>query len=606
MTLKKRSGLSANFKIKSWRDFPAMNASIGNMLHNLTGGWRFIKPIYEEKVPACQSACPAGNDIEGWIKIVQQGDYEKAYWHLKREQPFPAILGRVCFQFCENTCNRAEFDQSVRIKEMERFVGDRVPAAHPHPDLPQYNGKSIAVVGSGPAGMSAAYFGRLLGFKISVFEKLPQMGGILRVGIPAYRLPREIVQAEFEGLAGMGMSLHPATAIGSDIALTALKDEFDYVFLATGRHTSLKLRIEGEDRCRRIMSGLALLHRIAMQDEVDLGKKVVVIGGGNTAIDAARTALRLGCDVTIIYRRSPEEMPAHAEEVALAREEGIKFRFLAAVEEIKLADDGTVRELVCCKMQLGPPDESGRRRPVRMAGAQFEVIADSILTAIGEAPEFDYLSGLVKTGKWVVPVDNGLKAAADQGQAAGIFAGGDMIDIPRTVVHAVAAGKRAAIAMDCDRKGTDYNQVLSEITVGDGAAVSFSKYMGWQPVNPVRRDLKQVVGHENIVYDYFQKTPPVPKKIQSSADRKKSFKAYSPGFSEDEAGREAARCLHCGRCTECDNCLIFCPDMSVLKQRNGVFGYSFDYDYCKGCGICFTECPRQAITMIDEETPVGE
>jgi len=606
MTLKKRSELAAKFEFKSWRDFPAMNASVGNMLHNLTGGWRFIKPLYEDKIPACQSACPAGNDIEGWIKIVQKGDYEKAYWHLKREQPFPAILGRVCFQFCENACNRAEFDQSVHIKEMERFVGDRIAADHPHPDLPHNNGKSIAVVGSGPAGMSAAYFGRLLGFKITVFERLPQMGGILRVGIPAYRLPREIVQAEFEGLAGMGITLKPGTAIGPYRPLTALMNEFDYVFLATGSHISLKLRIEGEDRCRRIMSGMSLLHRIAMQDAVDLGKKVVVIGGGNTAIDAARTALRLGCEVTIVYRRSPKEIPAHADEVELAREEGVKFRFLSSVEEIKLADDGTVRKLVCCKMQPGPPDESGRRRPVRRQGAQYDISADSVLTAIGEAPEFNYMSDQVKTDKGVVTVDNGLKVTADKGRATGIFAGGDIIDIPHTVVHAVAAGKRAAIAMDCDRKGEDYNKVLPQITVGNGSAVSFSKYMGWQPVNPVRRDLRQVVGHESIIYDYFQKTPAAAKKIQSSVERKKSFKAYSPGFSEDEAGREAARCLHCGRCTECNNCLIFCPDMSVLKQDNGIFGYSFDYDYCKGCGICFTECPRHAITMVEEETPVGD
>jgi 2-oxoacid:acceptor oxidoreductase delta subunit (pyruvate/2-ketoisovalerate family) len=243
---------------------------------------------------------------------------------------------------------------------------------------------------------------------------------------------------------------------------------------------------------------------------------------------------------------------------------------------------------------------------VRKESALFNISADSILTAIGEAPAFDYLSDLVKTSKWIVPVDKSLRTAVQQGRAAAIFAGGDIIDIPHTVVHAVAAGKRAAIAMDCDRKGTDYTQVLSEITVGDGTAVSFSKYMGWQPVNPVRRDLKQVVDHEDVVYDYFQKTPPVARKMQSPAERKKSFKAYSPGFSEDEARREAARCLHCGRCTECDNCLIFCPDMSVLKQGNGVFGYSFNYDYCKGCGICFTECPRHAITMIDEEAPVDD
>ena len=300
MTMKKRSESAKTYDLKTWRDFPPMNISMGTMLHNMTGSWRFIKPIYEDKVPACQNACPAGNDIEGWIKLVQKGEYDKAYWHLKREQPFPAILGRICFRFCEAACNRAHLDDFIGINELERFVGDRVELSTPHPDLPEYNGKKLAVVGSGPAGMSAAYYSRLLGLRVTMFEMLPEMGGILRVGIPAYRLPREVVAAEFDGLKNMGIELLPNTSVGKDITLKELRNDYDYIFLATGVHESAKLNVKGEDESDFIMSGLGMLKKVALGEDVFLGNRVAVIGGGNTAIDAARTAVRLGSKVIVI------------------------------------------------------------------------------------------------------------------------------------------------------------------------------------------------------------------------------------------------------------------------------------------------------------------
>jgi len=604
MAVKKRSELARTYAFKSWRGLTPMNISVGTMLHNMTGTWRFIKPIYEDKVPACQSACPAGNDIEGWIRLIQQGEYEMAYWHLKREQPFPAILGRVCFEFCEGACNRAPFDDPVSIKELERFLGDHVMPSTPYPHLQGDNGKTIAVVGSGPAGMSAAYYGRLLGFRVTIFEELPQMGGILRVGIPSYRLPREVVAADFEGLRKMGIELRPKTAVGKDIPFNDLCRDYDYVFLATGAHASRKLNVEGGDESHRIMSGLALLNRVALGEEVDLGNKVVVIGGGNTAIDVSRTAIRLGSHATVIYRRSETEMPAHPEEVGEAREEDVRFRFLATPERIEVNDDGTIRRLVCCEMELGPADHSGRRRPVKRHGALFDLEADSILAAIGEVPLFDYLDNIVKTENGVIPVNEGLGVDVENDGKARIFAGGDIINIPHTVAHAVASGKKAAIAIDCATKGVDFAEVLKEIAIGDGPAISFSKYMGWKPVNPVRENTRVVVDSEKIVYDYFDKAPQVEKKIQAGEVRKNSFEAYSGTFSEDEALHEAGRCMHCGRCTECDNCLIFCPDVSILVIDNGHFGYSIDYDYCKGCGICFTECPRCAMSMVDTEIPI--
>jgi 2-oxoacid:acceptor oxidoreductase delta subunit (pyruvate/2-ketoisovalerate family) len=604
MAAKKRSDMAIKYDFKSYHDITPMHVSLGTMLYNKTGSWRFIKPIYEDKIPACQNACPSGNDIEGWVKLLNKKEFEKAYWHLKREEPFPAILGRVCFRFCEEACNRAVLDDCIRIQELERFVGDQFPPTTPHPELPDDDGqshkRSLAVVGSGPSGMSAAYFARLLGFKVTIFDKEALMGGILRLGIPGYRLPRQVVAAEFEGLSKMGIELRPNTEIGKDIPFETLSKTFDYIFLATGAHRSIPMELTKNISCCRIMSALTLLKQVARGETVALGKQVVVIGGGNTAIDAARTAIRMGCQATVIYRRSLTEMPAHPEEVREAEEEGVNFRFLAAPEDIALNADETIEKLVCCEMELGPADESGRCRPIRKEGVTFDIPADTILMAIGEKPDFDYLGRLdTKTDAFIATGED-LSVSSDPLKGANVFAGGDMIDIPHTVVHAVAAGKRAAVAMDCDRRGVLFTDVLNQIRIGSGDALSFSRYVNWAPVNPVHRNDRKVVDSTKIVYDYFIKSPGCNKSIQPAERRKDSFEPYHTTLSEAAAIQETERCMHCGRCTECDNCLIFCPDVSILDQTRESFGYAIDYDYCKGCGICFTECPRHAITMVSE------
>ena len=605
MADKKRSEMAIKHEFKSYRDITSMHVSLGNMLYNKTGSWRFIKPIYEDKIPACQNACPAGNDIEGWVKLLNNMEYEKAYWHLKREEPFPAILGRVCFKFCEDACNRAVLDDCISIKELERFVGDQFAPTIPHPELPENDSQShkighLAVVGSGPSGMSAAYFARLLGFEVTIFDKEALLGGMLRLGIPGYRLPGQVVAAEFEGLSNMGIELRPNTEIGKDIPMETLTTTFDYVFLATGAHRSLSMELTENSSCCRIMSALTFLKQVARGETVALGKRVVVIGGGNTAIDAARTAIRMGCQATVIYRRSMTEMPAHPEEVREAEEEGVIFRFLAAPEDIALHADATIEKLVCCEMELGPADESGRCRPIRKEGVTFDIPADTILMAIGEKPDFEYLSRRIPTTDTIIHTQEDFSVSSDYPAGAKVFAGGDITDIPHTVVHAIASGKRAAIAMDCDRRGVLFSDVLNRIRIGTGTAVSFSKYMNWAPVNPVQRNDQNVVDSTKIVYDYFIKTPGFEKSIQPADLRKDSFEPYHATLSGEEAIHETARCLHCGRCTECDNCLIFCPDVSILDRTRETFGYAIDYDYCKGCGICFTECPRHAITMVSE------
>lgn len=603
MTVSKKHHQSDAFVLKSWRDFPPLNASQGSMRHNLTGRWRYIKPIYEDKVPACQNACPAGNDIEGWIRFLKTGDLEHAYRIMRREQPFPAILGRVCFKYCEKSCNRSSFDDGLGIRDLERFVADNRPhrAAEPPENLPE-NGKRLAVVGSGPAGMAAAYFGRRLGFAVTLIEARPVMGGILRLGIPAYRLPRDTVADAFDGLKNMGIGLHPGTAVGRDIPIAELAASHDYVFLATGRHLPLRLRIDGEHLSPRVTSALELLSRVATGEAVDVGRQVVVIGGGNTAIDAARTARRLGADVTVVYRRSKNEMPAHPAEVAEASKEGVQFRYLSAPDRITVAEDGTIDSLDCSGMTLGVPDVDGRQRPQRIAGQTFTLHPDNILTAIGEAPDLAYLGGFVETNADMIPTDAGLRVEAEIPGGARIYAGGDITASHFSVVHAVAAGKRAAISMDCHRRGLNSLDVLEKIAIGDGTAVSFTLYVEEGKALPTSGNAAKVVDSSRIVYDYFDKATRVAAGQTPLEERIRSFAPVDIGYTPAQAMQEADRCMHCGRCTECDNCLIFCPDMSVLKRGPNAFGYEVDYDYCKGCGICFTECPRNAITMV-EETP---
>ncbi len=604
--MKKRSENAKIFDYNTFRDLTPLNCSVGDMLHNKTGSWRFIKPVFEDKIPACQHACPAGSDIEAWIKLMLRGNFEAAYWHLKREQPFPAVLGRTCYKFCQKSCNHNTlYDSSIQINELEKFLGDQVSPVQSHPLLPAYNGKTLAIIGSGPAGMSNAYFARLLGYQVTIFERLPKPGGILRVGIPEYRLEKNILDREFEGLAQMGISIHCNQCIGRDLSLEEISRQYDNVFLATGVHKSLKLELEGEKDSQHISSGLEFLKNLSLGATPDIGKSVIVVGGGNTAIDAARSALRLGAQVTVVYRRTQDQMPAHEHEVQEAIQEGVDFRFLASPEKIRMDPNGRIREIIFGEMELGPEDESGRRRPVKKPGGSFSMPADTLISAIGEMPDFDYLQGIDSACARQI-----LSIAAD-GQArmaslpCAVFAGGDIVDIPHTVIHAVSAGKRAAIGMDCVNKQLDFETVQRSISIGRGNALSFSKYMGWPCLNPVPQNIHAVAGAEHIVMDYFKNTSASKIEITTGEKRKQDFGPYRQTLSKEMALKEAGRCMHCGRCMECNNCLIFCPDSSVLPRENGQFGYDIDYDYCKGCGICSVECPRGSIVMLDEEASLA-
>ncbi|MCG6893976.1 MAG: FAD-dependent oxidoreductase [Desulfobacteraceae bacterium] len=596
--MSKCSDRNGIYPFRSWRDITPMLSSVGTMRHNRTGSWRFVKPVYADRVPPCQNACPSGNDIEGWIRLLQQGDREGAWWHLKREEPFPAILGRVCFRFCEAACNRSTIDGCLNIRHLERYVGDGGPHEADAPFRRPENGKRLAVVGSGPAGMSAAYFARLLGFSVTVFERLAKPGGILRVGIPAYRLPREVLEREFSSLRRLGVEIRTGVSVGDDIGLGPLAADHDYLFLATGCHQPIRLPLEGASAGDRVLPALDFLRRSAEGRPHRPGGRVVVVGGGNTAIDAARTAVRLGCAVTVVYRRTRPEMPAHDWEVEEALQEGIDFRFLAAPIRVEAEAEGGPLRLVCTEMTLGDPGPDGRRRPVPVADRTFEIAADTVLTAIGEEADLVYLADRLQTESGFLAV------AADQSAGAPgipVYAGGDMIGAERTVIHAVAHGKRAAVAMDCHRRGLDPATVLDGLAVGTGTGIRFADYIEAAPLSPVHREPRSVAGPDRIVADYFRRVPPTPVAVRSPEARRGDFDPYEEPFNSSTAAAEAKRCLHCGRCTECDNCRIFCPDLSIHKATEGGFGYTVDYAYCKGCGICSTECPRGAISMVAED-----
>jgi 2-oxoacid:acceptor oxidoreductase delta subunit (pyruvate/2-ketoisovalerate family) len=571
---------------------PRMPVTLGSTLYNKTGTWKYVRPIYQNKTAPCIEACPAGTDIEGYVALLSEGKINEAWQTILWENPFPAILGRVCYHPCESACNRLQFDEPLGIHNLERFVGeygiDRDLSVRPL--AKKKKNKRIAVVGSGPAGLAAAYFLARLGYPVTIFEAMPEPGGVLRYGIPEYRLPKEILDREIQRVRDLGVVIVTDARLGDNVSLDELH-AFDAVFLATGAHRSRRLGIPGEE-LPGVLSGIEFLRKLNSGESVTVGEKVAVIGGGNTAMDAARSALRLGGKVTIVYRRSRKEMPAIEDEIEEALREGIELMTLAAPVRV-LAEDGRVTGLECIRMRLGEPDDSGRRRPIPIEGSEFRLAVDTVIAAIGELADLSFAPGELAAENDLIPIDS-----SGATRLPGFFAGGDVVDQPRTVVNAVASGKRAAIAIDCYLKGDDAHAVLQGLRVGGLGSLSMRRYVEG---NAEQADPSQVVRFENLNLNYFEPLPRHPMPERDVAERVQGFDEVNLGYTVQEALAEAARCFNCGVCTQCDNCLVFCPDFAV--QRDGSNGaYRIDYDYCKGCGICAYECPRDAITMVREGT----
>ncbi|TQV63147.1 MAG: glutamate synthase [Halothiobacillaceae bacterium] len=535
----------------------AITLDPGSSLANHTGSWRTVRPVYVHRLPPCNNGCPAGEDIQGWLFHAESGDYEKAWHVLTENNPFPAIVGRVCYHPCESACNRGQIDEPVSIHAVERFLGDEaIKRQWAFPRPAQRSGKRVLIVGAGPSGLSAAYHLARLGHEVEIHEAGPMAGGMLRFGIPKYRLPRDILDAEVARILDMGVRLHLNRKV--DNALAAKQEGgFDAVFLAIGAHIAKRAYIPA-GAAARVLDAVSVLHDMEAGERPLLGRRVVVYGGGNSAIDVARTARRLGADEAIIvYRRTRDAMPAHPSEVHEAEDEGVLFRWLSTITQ---ADEGA---LTIEKMAL---DEAGKPQPT----GEFETLeADSLVLALGQDVDLgllDKIQGIEIEGGVVKVGENMMTGCA------GIFAGGDMVPSERTVTVGIGHGKKAARHIHAWLNGELYQK----------------------PPTPPIATL------DRINRWYYSDAP---KTVQPELDAERrldGFEEVVHGLNADNALFEARRCLSCGNCFECDNCYGVCPDNAIKKLGPGQ-GFEIDYDFCKGCGLCAAECPCGAIDMVPED-----
>ncbi|RLJ62132.1 NAD(P)-binding protein [Sulfurisoma sediminicola] len=534
----------------------AITLNPGSSLANRTGSWRTFRPEYVDRLPPCNAACPAGENIQGWLFHAESGDYEKAWRALTENNPLPAIMGRVCYHPCEGGCNRQYVDSSVGINSVERFLGDEAIKRGWQFDAPAAaSGKRVLVVGSGPAGLSAAYQLTRMGHKAVIYEAGPLAGGMMRFGIPKYRLPRDVLDAEIKRLLDFGVEIHLQTKVSN--VLEAMQDGFDAVFLGVGAHIAKRAYIPAGD-ANKVLDAVAVLRGMEGESAPMLGRKVVVYGGGNTALDVARTAKRLGAEEAIIvYRRTREKMPAHDFEVEEALQEGISIKWLSTIKEAGESD------IMVEKMAL---DDKGFPQPT----GEFERIeADSVVLALGQDADLSLLEnvpGLV-VDKGLIQVDAGMMTGHP-----GVFAGGDMAGNERTVTVAVGHGKKAARAIDAWLRGETYAPLPKH------ELATFERMNAW----------------------YYSDAPKTVRPVLDIIRRQSTFEEVLGGLDEGNALFEARRCMSCGNCFECDNCYGVCPDNAVIKLGPGK-RFKFNFDYCKGCGVCVAECPCGAIRMVPEE-----
>ncbi len=536
----------------------AITLDVGSSRANLTGSWRSERPEYVHNRAPCGHACPAGEDPQAWLFAAEEGDYESAWRTIMRDNPLPAVIGRVCYHPCETACNRVQLDEAVGINSIERFLGDealrrgwRVPA-------PALSGKRVLVVGAGPSGLSAAYHLRLLGHAVTIREAGPVAGGMMRFGIPKYRLPREVLEGEIERIVALGVELELSSHV-TDVLAAQQDDGFDAVFLAVGAQLAHRAYIPAGSAAR-MLDALSMLHSMEGEAPPLLGRRVVVYGGGDTAIDAARTAKRLGAaDATIVYRRTRDRMPAHESELEEALQEGVLVKWLST---IKRADPG---QLVVERMEL---DDSGFPQPT---GELEELAADSLVLALGQDTDLSLVQGVpgIEVADGVVSV-----AANMMTGRPGIFAGGDMVPAERTVTTAIGHGKLAARHIHAWLSGETY------------VPPAAPRLAPFEQLNPW----------------YYSDAPRALRPVLELARRQSTFDEVVGGLDTSTALYEARRCLSCGSCFACDNCYGMCPDNAVIKlEPGGAYAYEIDYDYCKGCGVCAAECPCGAIEMVPEK-----
>ncbi|HXC48836.1 MAG TPA: FAD-dependent oxidoreductase [Candidatus Sulfotelmatobacter sp.] len=538
-----------------------------------TGNWRSIRPVYRDKLPPCNNACGTNEKIQGYLDLVKRGKYLDAYALIKEDMPFPSVTGRVCYHPCETACNRGQYDEAISIRAVERFLGDLGQALQRDVVKPgKPNGKKVAVVGSGPAGHSAAYQLARLGYKVTILEKSPKAGGLNRGGIPDWVLPQDVLDREIERLIELGIAIKTNTEVGKDVSWDSLKKDYDAVVLAVGLTEPNSVRAEGENKAG-VIYGLPFLRDIGMgTSKVKLGARVAVIGGGNTAIDCAREALRQGAvEVTMItVEGNPKEMPCVPEDLHDMLEEGVELIHGKAVTAV--LGNGKVEAL-----QLHPAKFSGaiNASPITInkdvAAEKFAV--DNVIIAVGQHASLAWLPAEFKTERGTIKIDRFGRLGDTN-----FFAAGDIVQLgsgqPLMVVNAVGDGKRVAFNLDKALRG--------------------------EALEPRKIAIDVIVDLNRMNMTYFPHFPRVKQDMLNPTSRKKTQDEVILAFTEEQAVEEAGRCFSCGTCNACDNCYLVCPEPCIARSDRSNGLYKILVDYCKGCRVCIEECPTGCLEGVPE------
>jgi NADPH-dependent glutamate synthase beta subunit-like oxidoreductase len=538
-----------------------------------TGNWRSIRPVYRDKLPPCNNACGTNEKIQGYLDLVKRGKYLDAYALIKEDMPFPSVTGRVCYHPCETACNRGQYDEAISIRAVERFLGDLGQALQRDVVKPgKPNGKKVAVIGSGPAGHSAAYQLARLGYKVTILEKSPKAGGLNRGGIPDWVLPQDVLDREIERLIELGIAIKTNTEVGKDVSWDSLKKDYDAVVLAVGLTEPNSVRAEGENK-PGVIYGLPFLRDIGMgTSKVKLGARVAVIGGGNTAIDCAREALRQGAvEVTMItVEGNPKEMPCVPEDLHDMLEEGVDLIHGRAMTAV--LGNGKVEAL-----QLHPAKFSGaiNASPItinkEVAAEKFAV--DNVIIAVGQHASLNWLPQEFKTERGTIKVDRFGRLGDTN-----FFAAGDIVQLgsgqPLMVVNAVGDGKRVAFNLDKALRG--------------------------EILEPRKIAIDVIVDLNRMNMTYFPHFPRVKQGMLNPTSRKKTQDEVILAFTEEQAVEEAGRCFSCGTCNACDNCYLVCPEPCIVRSDRSNGLYKILVDYCKGCRVCIEECPTGCLEGVPE------
>ncbi|MEM3577011.1 MAG: NAD(P)-binding protein [Candidatus Bathyarchaeia archaeon] len=544
-----------------------------------------------KKLPPCRSACPAHVNVQGYVALLQRGKFKEAVEIIRKDMPFPAICGRVCFSPCEDACARTNVDQAVAIRALKRLVADierEQGRVKPEP-IPKKYSEKVAIIGAGPAGLTAAYELAKLGYPVTVFERMSEPGGMMRYCIPNFRLEKFVVANEIAYIKDLGVEIKTGVEFGKDITLESLrKDGYKAIFLAIGTQKGMKLNVPGEE-LEGVINAVDFLRAISLGEPIKVGERVAVIGGGNTAIDAARTAKKLGAkEVMILYRRSREEMPALPHEVAEAEKDGVKFYFLVAPKQI-IGENGKVKAVECIRMRLGEPDESGRRKPIPISFSEHQYEVDMVIPALGQVLELSCVPPELLDKEARTPSIK-VDFATMETSVKGVFAGGDMATGPASIIEAVGAGKKAAVSIHLYLRGQDPRSAREE-KIEETTWVK-----NWGYIKKKERRYE----------------PPLEKPHLSFEEAKVYLEKL-----KREAVFEAFRCLGCGPCAEClaeldlcegdkavvdenlcvgcNVCAVVCPFGAIKKNEKEIA--QVNEELCKGCGICAARCPEQAISM---------